>query len=68
MKADNIIQGASLRDQFAMSALTGLLANSTPNDVMLNTQHVAQNAYAQADSMLEERNKSAPSRYGKKKK
>ena len=63
---NDTFQGTSLRDQFAMSALIGILSNSTPHDVLLNPEHVAENAYYIADAMLKERGKSTASRYGKK--
>lgn len=61
---DNNVQGISLRDQFAMWALTGYVVSNTTN--ALTYLEIAEKAYIQADSMLAERDKSKDSRYGKK--
>ncbi len=70
MQNSSELVGISLIDKFAMAALTGILASiRNPNqDGALDTQHVAENAYALANSMMEQRLTRTDSRYGKKKK
>lgn len=48
--------GMTLRDYFAAAALTGLMASPTTS-VSASARVLAQDAYAQADAMLTERNK-----------
>lgn len=45
----------TLRDEFAMAALTGLIQIQNPEDVI--TEVIAMNAYEIADAMLRVRNK-----------
>ena len=57
-------QGTSLRDKFAMFAMSRLLASDLFN---LHTwEDIAEASYEVADAMLKERGKSTASRYGKK--
>lgn len=47
---------ANLRDQFALAAMTGLIAMREPKDWTNTTKHyIASDAYAIADAMLLER-------------
>ena len=48
---DSIQDGMTLRDYFAGQALVGLLSRSD----FLRSKIIAENAYAYADAMLEER-------------
>lgn len=59
----------SLRDHFAMAALTGIIShgNDLPDGYCTPRDEIAQIAYKYADSMIQERGKSSSSRYGKKK-
>lgn len=56
-------RGETLRDRFAMAALTGLLANTTFTDAVIAREtddppgYVSASAYAIADAMLAEREK-----------
>lgn len=52
----------TLRDQFAIAALQGLIAHSSENQPIFNTpdeafSYYAKGAYAYADAMMEARNK-----------
>lgn len=47
-----------LRDQFAMAALTGLVASDTSNGK--SWKIIAESAYASADAMLAQREKDTP--------
>ena len=49
------IEAQLLRDEFAKSALTGILANPSIDD--LEASSIAHDAYAFADAMLKERSK-----------
>lgn len=49
---ETVVEVVSLRDQFAMAALTGLLAALTHGNP---ADHIAKQAYAAADAMLEAR-------------
>lgn len=52
-------EGPTLRDRFAMAALTGLLANQNANAAYCgNVIHAASEAYQVADAMLAGRAKS----------
>lgn len=51
----------TLRDQFAMAALTGLLAWSYDGYYQPDDSCAASNAYAYADAMMEERKRAAGS-------
>ncbi|RLI66898.1 MAG: hypothetical protein DRO67_00605 [Candidatus Asgardarchaeum californiense] len=64
---NNDFQGVSLRDQFAMSALIGVLSSLTLGNEYAVAQEIAEQSYLIADAMLKERSKLAKSRYGKKK-
>ena len=48
---------AILRDQFAMAALTGMLATPSPYSGATRVEEVAEGAYKYADAMLQERDK-----------
>ena len=68
MQETSELLGVSLIDKFALSALTGILANIQPNTALSReTDEVAEQAYAYAESMMVVRLKRTESRYGKKK-
>ena len=65
MKTDNIIQGISLRDQFAIAALPAIIADA-PRIQEYPYDRIARDVYAIADAMVKEHDKGRASRYGKK--
>lgn len=55
LESKDHIEAQLLRDEFAKSALTGILANPSIDD--LEASSIAHDAYAFADAMLKERSK-----------
>ena len=55
----------TLRDKFAMAALTGMPANETSLDGYYSSEGAAERAYKLADAMLAERIKSLPQPEGR---
>ncbi len=51
MDGDTPVPDVTLRDRFAMAALTGMLASET-EDSTYGERHAAERAYAMADAML----------------